>query len=68
MIEQDFDPWARIAIQRKDMELALSLAKSLGLKLPATALAAERFQIAAERGFDQLDQSAVFKILSCRDS
>lgn len=62
MIQENYAPGATIAVQRKDLNQALSLAKSLGLELPMTALAVERFNTAADRGFDQLDQSAVFKL------
>jgi hypothetical protein len=40
------------------------LATSLGLELPMTELAAACFRWAAGDGFDQLDQSAVFKLLN----
>ena len=62
MIQRNFAPGATIAVQRKDMNQALSLAKSLGLEMPMTALAAGRFNAAADRGFDDLDQSAIFKL------
>jgi 3-hydroxyisobutyrate dehydrogenase-like beta-hydroxyacid dehydrogenase len=68
MIQENYAPGATIAVQRKDISQALSLAKSLGLELPMTALAVECFNTAADRGFDQLDQSAVFKLLESADS
>jgi 3-hydroxyisobutyrate dehydrogenase-like beta-hydroxyacid dehydrogenase len=60
MIQENYAPGATIAVQRKDMKQALALAKSLGLELPMTTLAAGYFDTAADRGFDDLDQSAVF--------
>ena len=63
MIRGDYTPGATIAVQRKDMRQALSLAKSFGLDIPLTRLAAERFDQVAELGFDHLDQSAMFKLL-----
>jgi 3-hydroxyisobutyrate dehydrogenase-like beta-hydroxyacid dehydrogenase len=62
MIEGNHAPGGTIAAQRKDMRLVLSLANSLGLELPMTELAAKRFDAVAEHGFDQLDQSAIFKL------
>jgi 3-hydroxyisobutyrate dehydrogenase-like beta-hydroxyacid dehydrogenase len=67
MIQENYTPGARIAVQRKDMSQALSLEKSLGLELPMTALAVACFDTAADRGLDQLDQSAVFKLLKPAD-
>jgi len=63
MIKGDYAPGATISVQRKDMRQALSLAKSFGLHVPLTKLAAERFDQVAELGFDHLDQSAMFKLL-----
>lgn len=62
MIQQHFRPGARIAIQLMDMDQDLSLT-------PETARppAAQRLT-AAERGFDQLDQSAIFKVLDVADA
>jgi len=64
MITSNYAPGATIAVQRKDMRQALSLAKSFGLELPLTELAAERFDEVAELGFDHLDQSSFFKLLA----
>ena len=63
MITSNYAPGATIAVQRKDMRQALFLARSLGLEMPLTELAAERFDEVAERGFDHLDQSSIFKLL-----
>jgi 3-hydroxyisobutyrate dehydrogenase-like beta-hydroxyacid dehydrogenase len=63
MIRGDYAPGATITVQRKDMHQALSLAKSLGFDIPLTRLAADRFDQVAALGFDQLDQSAMFKLL-----
>jgi 3-hydroxyisobutyrate dehydrogenase-like beta-hydroxyacid dehydrogenase len=63
MIRADFAPGASIAVQRKDMRQALALAKSFGLEMPVTTLAATRFDEVAKLGFDHLDQSSIFKLL-----
>jgi 3-hydroxyisobutyrate dehydrogenase-like beta-hydroxyacid dehydrogenase len=63
MIAGNYAPGGTIAAQRKDLRQALSLAVSLDLNLPVSEATAKRFNDAAERGFDQLDHSAVFKLL-----
>src|SRR5271170_1841931 len=63
MIASNYAPGATIAVQRKDMRQALSLAQSFGLEMPLTELAAERFDEVANLGFDHLDQSSIFKLL-----
>ena len=63
MIEGNYEPGGTMAVQRKDLDQALRLAKSLGIELPVTALCGERFNAAAAHGFDQLDQSAVYQFL-----
>jgi len=67
MIANNYAPGATIAVQRKDMRQALSLAKSFGLEMPLTELAAERFDKVAKLGFDQLDQSSIFKLVEPAD-
>jgi 3-hydroxyisobutyrate dehydrogenase-like beta-hydroxyacid dehydrogenase len=63
MIHGNYVPGATIEVQRKDMNQALALAKSLGLELPMAALSAQCFDAAVNRGFGQLDQSAIFQLL-----
>lgn len=67
MMAGNYVPGATIAVQRKDMRQALSLAQSFGLEMPLTELAAERFDEVAELGFDHLDQSSIFKLLKQAD-
>jgi len=63
MIRGDYAPGATIEVQRKDMHQALSLAKAIGLEMPLTQLAAERFDEVANLGLRHLDQSAIFKLV-----
>ena len=63
MIRGDYVPGATIAVQRKDMQQALSLSREFGLEMPLTELAAARFDEVANLGFDHLDQSSIFKLL-----
>jgi 2-hydroxy-3-oxopropionate reductase len=59
MIEGKFNPGFRIRHQQKDLNLALQSARSLGMSLPATAIAQEMFNaVVAEGGID-LDHSAL---------
>lgn len=63
MIKRTFDPGFRIALHQKDLALALSGAKSIGVSLPQTASAAQLMQACASNGWDQLDHSALVKSL-----
>lgn len=59
MIERKFAPGFRIRHQQKDLNLALQSARSLGLSLPATAVAQEMFNAVGALESDQLDHSAL---------
>ena len=63
MIKRTFDPGFRIALHRKDLNLALQGAKALGVALPSTANAAQLMNACAAQGWDQLDHSALVKAL-----
>jgi 2-hydroxy-3-oxopropionate reductase len=63
MITHRFDPGFRIALHQKDLNLALSGARSLGLSLPNTATAQELFNACAGQGWSDLDHSAMAKAL-----
>ncbi len=63
MIKRTFEPGFRIRLHQKDLNLALSTARSAGLFLPNTATAQELFNaIAADGGID-LDHSAMMQAL-----
>jgi len=49
MIKRNFEPGFRIELHQKDLSLALSGARSLGLSLPNTATAQELFKRLASR-------------------
>lgn len=61
MIERMFDPGFRIALHRKDLELALSTARKLNQPLPATALVQQLFTACAGNGLDDADHSALVR-------
>jgi 2-hydroxy-3-oxopropionate reductase len=63
MIERTFDPGFRIALHQKDLNLALSAARSLGLALPATATAQQLFSACAANGGAAWDHSALVRSL-----
>ncbi len=63
MIKRTFNPGFRIALHQKDLGLALSGAKEMGVALPQTASAAQLMQVCAANGWDQLDHSALVKSL-----
>ena len=63
MIKRTFDPGFRIALHQKDLSLALSGAKAIGVSLPQTASAAQLMQACASNGWGQLDHSALVKSL-----
>ena len=59
MIKRTFDPGFRVQLHQKDLNLALSSARSLQMALPNTATAQELFNSVAARGGDGLDHSAM---------
>ncbi len=63
MIKRTFDPGFRIALHQKDLGLALSGARALGLSLPNTATAQELFNACAAHDWGDLDHSALVKAL-----
>ena len=63
MIERNFDPGFRIALHQKDLNLALSGARALGISLPNTASAQELFNACNARDWSDLDHSAMVRAL-----
>ena len=63
MIARTFEPGFRIELHQKDLSLALSGARALGLSLPNTATAQELFNGCAASGWAGLDHSALVKAL-----
>jgi 2-hydroxy-3-oxopropionate reductase len=63
MIERTFDPGFRIELHQKDLNLALSGARALGISLPNTATAQELFNACAAQGWPGLDHSAMARAL-----
>lgn len=63
MIERTFAPGFSIKLHQKDLAIALSAARSLGLSLPGTALCQELFSASAARGHGSSDHSALVRSL-----
>jgi 2-hydroxy-3-oxopropionate reductase len=63
MIKRTFDPGFRIRLHQKDLSLALSGARAMGLSLPNTATAMELFNACAANGGADWDHSAMVKAL-----
>ena len=63
MIKRTFDPGFRITLHQKDLNLALSSARALGLSLPNTATCQELFNACAARDGSAWDHSAMVRAL-----
>jgi 2-hydroxy-3-oxopropionate reductase len=63
MVKRTFDPGFRIELHQKDLNLALSTARKIGLSLPNTATAQELFNACASHGGSKWDHSGMVKAL-----
>ena len=63
MINRTFNPGFRIELHQKDLNLALSSARAIGVSLPNTATAQELFNSCAAHGGAAWDHSAMVKAL-----
>ena len=63
MIKRTFAPGFRIGLHQKDLNLALSGARTLGVALPQTAGAAQLMQVCAANDMQDLDHSALVRSL-----
>lgn len=63
MVKRTFDPGFRIELHQKDLNLALSSARLLGISLPNTATAQELFNACAAHGGKAWDHSALVRAL-----
>ena len=63
MIKRTFNPGFRIELHQKDLNLALSSAKALGVALPNTSTAQQLFNSAVALGSGKLDHSAMVHAL-----
>ena len=63
MIDRSFAPGFRIGLHQKDLNLALSGARALGLALPATASAQQLMSVCVAHGGRDKDHSALVEAL-----
>ncbi len=63
MIKRTFSPGFRIGLHQKDLNLALSNARELGVSLPNTATCQELFNACASHGGAGWDHSAIVRAL-----
>jgi 2-hydroxy-3-oxopropionate reductase len=63
MVKRTFNPGFRIELHQKDLNLALSSARALGVSLPNTATAQELFNACAAHGGKGWDHSAMVRAL-----
>jgi 2-hydroxy-3-oxopropionate reductase len=63
MIKRSFDPGFRIELHQKDLNLALTAARQIGISLPGTGTAQQLFSACAARGGNAWDHSAMVRVL-----
>jgi 2-hydroxy-3-oxopropionate reductase len=63
MINRTFAPGFRIKLHQKDLNLALSSAKDMGMALPNTAIAQQMFSVVSAAGGSDLDHSALVQAI-----
>ncbi|MCC6197477.1 MAG: 2-hydroxy-3-oxopropionate reductase [Burkholderiales bacterium] len=63
MVKRTFDPGFRIELHQKDLNLALSTARQMGISLPNTATCQELFNACAAHGGAAWDHSGMVKAL-----
>ncbi len=63
MIRRTFDPGFRIELHQKDLNLALTSARQIGVSLPNTATAQELFNACAAHGGAKWDHSGIVRAL-----
>lgn len=63
MVTRSFDPGFRIELHQKDLNLALSSARQIGVSLPNTATAQELFNACTAHGGADWDHSAMVRAL-----
>ena len=63
MIKRAFDPGFRLRLHQKDIDLAVSAARGLGLALPSAAAVAQLMNAAVGHGDGERDHSALIEVL-----
>jgi 2-hydroxy-3-oxopropionate reductase len=68
MVERDFAPRARMAVQLKDMRNALATASEIGFDAPITQLFEKLYAEGCEHGLTDLDHAGLFVELASRNA
>lgn len=68
MVERDFAPRGRMAVQLKDMRNALATAGEIGFDAPITALFERLYAEGVDHGLGELDHSGLFVELASRNA
>lgn len=63
MINRTFKPGFRIRLHQKDLNLALTAAREMGMALPNTAVAQQMFSVVVSQGGADLDHSALVRAI-----
>jgi 2-hydroxy-3-oxopropionate reductase len=63
MINHSFAPGFRIRLHQKDLNLALTAAREMGMALPNTAVAQQMFSVVVSQGGADLDHSALVRAI-----
>lgn len=63
MLDRNFEPGGRVSLHKKDTEIAMSMAKELGMYLPGTALVSQLWNSVAAHGGLGWDHSSIVKVL-----
>ncbi len=61
MINRSFNPGFRIRLHQKDLNLALTAAREIGMSLPNTAITQQMFAVVAAHGGGEQDHSALIQ-------
>lgn len=68
MVERDFAPRGRLAVQLKDLDNVLASAAETGFDAPITALLSRLYREGVEHGLGELDHSGLFLELARRNA
>jgi len=63
MLNRTFNPGFRVRLHQKDLNLALSAAREMGMALPNTAIAQQMFSAVVAQGGGDLDHSALVQAI-----
>jgi 2-hydroxy-3-oxopropionate reductase len=63
MLDRNFEPGGKVRVHKKDTEIAMSMAKELGMYLPGTALVSQLWNTVTAHGGLDWDHSSLVKML-----